>query len=100
MEVVPKEQYEKDMAGLREQIKSLQLVMKAFMATQPDWVPLEKAMELTGRSRGWFYDHRQRGTLPITMLPRCKANKRTKYSRADCIKYGRDNSILPPAHLQ
>lgn len=100
MEVVPKEQYDKDMAGLREQIESLQLNMKAFMAAQPDWVPLEEAMRLTGRSRGWFYDRRDKVSLPITMQPRSEANKRTMYLRSDCVSYGRSIAILPPAHLQ
>lgn len=63
------------------------------------WIDQEDAQKLTGRSYSWFYQNRTAGTLPITMMPRTHGSRRVKYSRADCIAYGRKHGYLPPADV-
>ncbi|QNE40896.1 hypothetical protein F1C16_15655 [Hymenobacter sp. NBH84] len=95
MEVYTKQ----ELAPWLERIERLSQQVQELQQAQLDWVPLPEAMRLSGRSRAWFYLRRDRGTLPITMLPREAGNRRTMYSRTDCVAYGRENRTLPPAGL-
>lgn len=63
------------------------------------WIDQQQAMELTGRSSGWFYQNRVSGRLPITLMPPEDGSQRLRYSYADCVAYGRKHGHLPPAHL-
>ena len=81
---------------IHEAITPLVRMIQELQSAIPDWVKLEEAQRLTGRSRSWFYEQRNAGTLPITLLPRTEGSRRTMYSRKDCLAYGIQHAILPP----
>ncbi len=95
VEVYTKKEVDDLQQKLWEVIHTLRQQVDLLEAGQSDWVPLEEAMRLTGRSRSWFYEQRGLYKLPIAMLPRTEGSRRTMYSRADCVAYGRRNSISP-----
>ncbi|WP_126546790.1 hypothetical protein [Hymenobacter amundsenii] len=97
MEVVTKEEHEKmvqELAALRGEVQELREQIGIT------WIDQKAAEALTGRSPSWFYARRTDGTLPIAQMPRDHGSRRNKYSRADCVKYGREHGVLPPAGFQ
>ncbi len=90
----------KEVDDLQQRMWNLLQILKqeveVLKAGQSDWITLEEAIVLAGRSENWFRMHRNKGDLPIAYLPRTEGSSRYMYSRADCVAYGRKRAILPP----
>ncbi|TGE29755.1 helix-turn-helix transcriptional regulator [Hymenobacter metallicola] len=81
-------------------VKTLALEVQTLKEGQAEWVSQKEAMKLCGRSRAWFYEQRNRDTLPIRVLPPTKGSREVKYNRADCLAYAQANLIAPPPTQQ
>lgn len=87
-----------DFEALKAEVAAIKLELREVKALQPAWVNQEEASRLTGCSRTWFFRQRKAGKLPIKYK---KTGPRTiQYDRADCVKLGRQNLILPPAEVE
>lgn len=96
VELYTKPEIDALLAPLQRRLLQLATAFCALKESQSEWVTQEEACRLAGRSRRWFTQRRMTDTLPIAMQPRTADNGRIFFLRADCVKYARENRILPP----
>jgi hypothetical protein len=99
MEVPSKEEYDKAIALILDELKSVRIELAYIKDQLPRWVDINEAMRLTGRSASWFRLKRNNFKLPIAYMPKTEGSNRLMYDREDCIKYGQKHTIQPPAHV-